>query len=234
MLELTNNVEKFGITNFMFWAEEFILDKKFVLELCDSIISSALPIKWVCNSRVDAVDSETLSAIRQAGCWHIAFGIESGDQGVLNQINKHITLEHIRKAVRLSKIAGLQVTGHVIIGFPTDTTETIKATEKFINSLDLDFVQYYCAMPYPGTQLYTEALRKGWLTTTDWHDWEHNKSVLDYEHLKASDIIKLRRGMMLRYYLSPIKIMKTIKNHIKHPSDFVAILSKAREFFQWM
>jgi radical SAM superfamily enzyme YgiQ (UPF0313 family) len=234
MRELTNNTEKFGVINFMFWAEEFILDKKFVLDLCDAITDSGLAIKWVCNSRVDAVSFDVLAAIKQAGCWNIAFGIESGDQNILDQINKQTTLQQIRHAVTTAKRVGLQVTGHVIIGFPQDTRQTIAATERFVDSLDLDFVQYYCAMPYPGTELYSDALKNDWLTTTDWKLWEHNSSILNYENLTATEMMKLRRRIMLRWYFTPKRIINTLKNHIKRPSDLWALLSKVGGFIRWM
>lgn len=234
MSEITNNVEQFGVNNFMFWAEEFILEKNFVLELCGAIINSGLSIRWVCNSRVDAVDSSILAAIRKAGCWNIAFGIESGVQKILDYVNKGITTEQIRNAVTLAKQAGLQVTGHVIIGFPSDTRETIAATKRFINSLDLDFVQYYCAMPYPGTALYNDALDNSWLTTSDWKQWEHNRSVLSYPQLSAAEIIKLRRKMMLRWYFTPKRIINTVRTHIKRPSDLWTLLSKLGGFIRWM
>jgi radical SAM superfamily enzyme YgiQ (UPF0313 family) len=234
MKELRNNVEIFGVTDFMFWAEEFVLDKTFVLELCQAIIRSGLKIQWVCNSRVDAVDAETMNAIRAAGCWNIAFGIESGDQDILDRINKHTTLEQIRLAVAAAKRAGLQVTGHVIIGFPEDSLKTIATTEKFINSLALDFVQYYCAMPYPGTQLYVDAVKNGWIKTTDWRKWEHNFSILDYEHLKSTELMKIRRQLMRRWYFTPKRIVNILNNHIKHPSDLFSLVSRAWGFLRWM
>ncbi len=234
MMELSRNVEQFGVRNFMFWAEEFILDRDFVIELCEAIALAGLNIHWVCNSRVDAVDETVLSAIRRAGCWNIAFGIESGNQHVLDLINKQITLAQCTRAVSLAKLAGLQVTGHIIIGFPHDTSETIIATERFVNELDLDFVQYYCAIPYPGTALYKDAVKHGWLTTDEWEQWEHNRSVLSYENLTSEEIIRSRRRMMLRWYFTPKRVINTMKNHIKRPSDLLAFLSHLVGFIRWM
>jgi radical SAM superfamily enzyme YgiQ (UPF0313 family) len=232
--ELTSNVTRFGVVDFLFWAEEFILDRDFVLELCEAIIRSRLDIRWVCNSRVDAATPELLAAIKQAGCWNIAFGIESGDQRVLDATNKRTTLAQARSAVSMAKEAGLQVTGHVIIGFSQDTRESIAATGRFVDSLDLDFVQYYCAMPYPGTELHRDACEHGWLASTDWKLWEHNTSVLDYEHLTAAEIMKLRRRLMLGWYFTPSRVLKTVKNHIRKPSDVWALLSRLGGFVRWM
>jgi radical SAM superfamily enzyme YgiQ (UPF0313 family) len=234
MRELQEDVRRFGVSDFMFWAEEFILDKAFVKELCAAIASSGLGIRWVCNSRVDAVDMETLDAIRQAGCWNIAYGIESGSQDVLDGIEKRTTLGMIERAVRLARAAGLQVTGHVILGFPEDTRETLRATELFVSSLDLDFVQYYCAIPYPGTRLYDDALEHGWLNASDWRRWEHNHSVLDFPHLKGAEVMRTRRRLLRRHYFSPARAARILANHVKRPADALTILSKLRGFLRWM
>ncbi len=232
--ELANGVTKFGVTDFMFWAEEFILDREFVLELSDAIVRSGLRIRWVCNSRVDTVDPQILAAIKKAGCWNIAFGIESGDQRVLDATNKQTTVEMARAAVSMAKEAGLQVTGHVIIGFPQDTRDTVAETGRFVDSLDLDFVQYYCAMPYPGTELHREASERGWISTADWKQWEHNTSVLEYEHLTSAEIVKLRRRLMLGWYFAPGRVLKTVWNNVRRPSDVRAFLARLPGFLRWM
>jgi radical SAM superfamily enzyme YgiQ (UPF0313 family) len=234
MRELRDDVERFGVRNVMMWAEEFILDKAFVLELCEAIRASGLPLRWVCNSRVDAVDAEVLAAVRQAGCWNIAFGIESGEQAILDAIRKQTTLEQIRRAVALAKEAGLQVTGHVILGFPEDTPETMRATGAFVEALDLDFVQYYCAMPYPGTELYDRAVRNGWLATRDWEQWEHNRSALEYGHLGAAEIMATRRALLRRHYFAPRTILRTLRKHVARPSHLAALLSRLPGFLRWM
>lgn len=232
--ELRSNVERFGVRNFMFWAEEFILEKGFVLELCAAIEAAGLELRWVCNSRVDAVDAEVLAAIRRAGCWNIAYGIESGRQEILDGIGKRTTLAMVERAVRLAREAGLQVTGHVILGFPGDTRESLRATERFVASLDLDFVQYYCAIPYPGTRLYDEAVAHGWLTSDDWRRWEHNQSVLDYPHLRGAEVVRARRGALRRHYLAPRRALRILSNHVRRPADALATLSRLPGFLRWM
>jgi radical SAM superfamily enzyme YgiQ (UPF0313 family) len=140
----------------------------------------------------------------------------------------------VERAVRLAREAGLQVTGHVILGFPADTRETLRATERFVSSLDLDFVQYYCAIPYPGTPLYDEALAQGWIVASDWRRWEHNQSVLDYPHLKGAEVVRARRRMLQRHYFSPARAARILARHVRRPSDALAVLSKLRGFLRWM
>jgi len=183
---------------------------------------------------VDAVDAEVLAALRAAGCWQIAYGIESGSQAILDAARKQITLAQVERAVALAKAAGLAVTGHVILGLPGETRETMRATEAFVDRLDLDFVQYYCAMPYPGTELHDQALRAGWLTTRDWEQWEHNRSVLDLPGLPAVEVMAARRAMLRRHYLAPRTILRTLRDHVRRPGDLWALLRRVPGFLRWM
>ncbi|MDD5067482.1 MAG: radical SAM protein [bacterium] len=232
--ELKNDVETFQVRNFMFWTEEFVLDRNFVKALAQAIIDEKLGIKWVCNSRVDAVDLEVLVKIKQAGCWNIAYGIESGSQEILDKIKKQTTLEQIKKAVNLARQAGLKTTGHVIIGFPFDDKKSMRKTEKFVNSLHLDFVQYYCAMPYPGTELYDQAGKNNWINTRDWKKWEHNYSVLDYPHLKSGTIMKTRKRFIMNFYFRPENAVRILIDNIRSPGHLLTFFKNVKEFLKWM
>ena len=226
--------EWIGVTSFMIWTEEFILDKPFVKAFCQAILDSGLAIRWVCNSRVDAVDEETLRLVKKAGCWQIAYGIESGVQGILDGIKKQNSLAQNRRAVELAKKAGLQVTGHVIVGLPGDTAGTMAETEKFINSLGLDFVQYYCATPYPGTELYDEAKRNGWINSGDWSKWEQNFAVLDYPHLKSAEVMATRNRFLRRYYFRPKIAFRILRDNIRRSGDIFPFIRSVKGFLEWM
>ncbi len=225
--------KKFGIHEFLFWAESFTLDRSFVMAVCDEIIKRQLSISWVCNSRVDHVDMELLQAIKKAGCWMIGYGIESGNQAVLDSVKKGTTVEQIKKAVELSHQAGLEVSGHCVLGLPSDTIQTIKQTIDFTISLDLDFVQFYCAVPFPGSSMYKQACQNHWINTTDWSMFEQNFSCLDYPHLTAKEIMNLRRRAYRKFYLRPRMIFKVLKR-LKKLSDFRVFFQMIREFMTWV
>jgi radical SAM superfamily enzyme YgiQ (UPF0313 family) len=234
MRELHQDVERFGVRDFMIWAEEFILDKDFVVALADAIINDGLSIRWVCNSRVDAVNRRVLGKIRDAGCWNIAYGIESGVQAILDRANKGITLQQTRNAVELSREIGLKVTGHVILGLPDETAETMEQTHRFVKELELDYVQYYCAMPYPGTALYEMALAEGWLNTRDWRRLEHNYSVLEYPGLPSRNVMSARSRYFMDYYLQPRVALSIFQRHIKGVRDIPAFASTVKDFMSWI
>lgn len=225
--------EKFDISQFLFWAESFTLDRKFVVEVCDQIIVKKLSIKWVCNSRVNNVDKEMLHKMKQAGCWMIGFGIESGSQKILNMIGKKTTLEQSRKAVKLSKDAGLEVTGHVVLGLPGDTNETIRETIDFVKGIDPDFAQFYCAVPFPGSKLYIEAKEKGWINTSQWQRFEQNYSVLDLDAIKAKEIMEWRKRAYKEFYLRPKMIFRTL-SRLHSLKEYRNFLKMVFDFLTWV
>ncbi|MBU0701959.1 B12-binding domain-containing radical SAM protein [bacterium] len=231
--ELVFLQERFNVHEFLFWSESFTLDTRFVMAVCAEIIGRGLQISWVCNSRVDHVNLEMLTALKKAGCWMIGYGVESGSQAVLNSVKKGTTVEQTRKAVELSHQAGLEVSGHCILGLPTDTPQTIKQTIEFTIDLDLDFVQFYCAVPFPGSEMYEQACHNRWINTTDWSMFEQNFSVVDYPQLTAKEIMNLRRFAYRRFYLRPRMMLKVWKR-LKKASDFKTFFQMVREFLTWI
>ncbi|MDI6784825.1 MAG: radical SAM protein, partial [bacterium] len=112
--ELVECVTKHQINNFLFRADTFTLNKSWILELCQKIQEAKLDIKWACNSRVDTIDSDRLNAMKHAGCWLIAFGIETGDKEMLAQIKKNATLDQAQHAIKLCKQHNLKTSIYIL------------------------------------------------------------------------------------------------------------------------
>lgn len=231
--ELEYVLKRFNVSDFLFWSESFTLNKQNSLEICQEILRRKLPINWVCNSRVDTVDLEQLKLLKKAGCWMIGFGVESGDNQVLSLMGKKVRVEQIEKAVLMAKKAGLEVTGHIILGFPGETKETIQKTIELACDLDLDFAQFYCAVPFPGSWLYSEAQKNGYLKTSDWSQFEQNFSIMDLPGLSSSQVEDLRSLAYRRFYLRPKMIFKTLLK-LKTPRDFLNFLNMSKEFLGWI
>ncbi|HBU69407.1 MAG TPA: hypothetical protein DEE98_03380 [Elusimicrobia bacterium] len=230
-LEWAKNTYK--IDEFLFWSESFTINKQFSIDVAREILSRGLKISWVCNSRVDNVDIEMLRLFKKAGCWMIGFGIESGNQNILNSMKKGITVEQIESAVKASHEAGLEVTGHCVIGYPGETVETIKDTINLTKRLPFDFVQFYCSVPFPGSELYAQAREMGWINTNNWMFFEQNFCVMDTPQLKAKDAMKWRSRAYRQFYLRPSVIIKTIRR-LSNWKEFINFLRMAKDFLTWV
>ncbi len=224
---------KFGIRDFLFWAESFTLNPEWTKDVAKAIIKARLDIAWVCNSRPDQVDPELLERIHAAGCWMIGYGLESGSDEMLKAMNKKVTVDQNREAVLMAKRAHLDVTAHMVIGFPGETEDTIRKTIEFARSLPLDFAQFYCAVPFPGSRLYIEAKKQGWLNTTDWTLFEQNYSVLDLPTMSAHEIMQWRRKAYYSFYLSPRRLLN-IPGRFMSRSGISQMWRMLREFRDWV
>jgi radical SAM superfamily enzyme YgiQ (UPF0313 family) len=203
--EMAQNVERFGIREFFIWADTFTADRSYVQELCRAVLARGLRISWTCNSRVDTIDAETLGLMKEAGLWMISFGLESGSDAVLAASGKGITVAQSRAAVTLAHRLGIRVAGHFMLGLPGETEGTMAGTLALALELPLDVAQFYAASPFPGTALFDEALRKGWLKlgTAPNYNYSQERAVLTLPGLPPGRVDAFRRHAYRRFYLRP-------------------------------
>ncbi|NLX14308.1 MAG: radical SAM protein, partial [Phycisphaerales bacterium] len=149
----------------VFLADLFTFDRQGVLRLCDLILAKGLKLKWACNSRVDTIDREMATKMKQAGCWLIALGLESGSQSVLDACKKDAKIEKAAETVAMLHQLGIRTWGYFIIGLPGETEATIRETIDFAKTLPLDIALFHVAVPYAGTEFYFQAVANGWLNT---------------------------------------------------------------------
>lgn len=219
-------LNKLGINNIMFHSDTFTIDRQIVKELCDKIICQKLPIRWICNSRVDTVDYEMLSLMKKAGCWMIAYGIETGNDKILKNVKKggNATVSQARKALMWTKKAGIKIWAYFIIGLPGENENTINETIKLAKSIPAEVVNFAVGAPYPGTELYTQGKNYGWLESESWEDFDQNYSaILSYPDFSSDDTIKSIRRAYMEWYLRPYGVMVFLKG-IRSWQDFKTLV----------
>jgi anaerobic magnesium-protoporphyrin IX monomethyl ester cyclase len=143
-----------GYDRISFADDVFTLRKKRLLEICGEIRQRNLSFYWECLARVDSPDDGVYEEMYKAGCRRIYFGIESGDDGILKLMNKHITAAQARHAVMSAHQAGLEVGAFFILFYPGETNATVLSTLRFATSLPLDYLGLTMPYPLPGTALY--------------------------------------------------------------------------------
>ncbi|MBF0517032.1 MAG: radical SAM protein [Nitrospirae bacterium] len=210
--EMKEETERFNITDFFLWAENFTANPYFVRALCEAIINSGLRVSWVCNSRIDTVDGELLYLMRQAGCWMISYGIESFNQDILKGVKKNIEVSQIHNIIELTKKAGILVSAHVIFGLPHETRASALDTKRRVLALPLDFAQFYCAVPFPGSALYGEALKEGWIDSTcDFAGFRQEKPVMSLATITPDEVEAIRVQAVREFYLRRRIILGILK-----------------------
>jgi len=193
-----------ALNNFLFWEEVFTFDKDFCMKLCDQFISRNLRIKWAATTRADTLDLEILKKMKESGCILLGLGIESGDDRILKECKKGETTEQVKDAVMLCKKAGIPTMGHFIFGLPGEDRSSAEATIKYALKLGLDYIQCYCAAPYPKTELGQMAKRKNWITSYSWNDYDFGgRSIISTGLLSAQEVTEIKEKAFRKFYFRP-------------------------------
>ncbi len=158
--EIQECYDQYGIREIDIFDYEFLIDRKRAKAICEEIQRRKLDILWACRARIDSVDEELLKEMAASGCGRVYFGIESGDQDMLETVNKGISLEQVREAIRMTQKHGIRALGFFLVGSPGETRQTIRKTLKFAKSLDLDYVQFSKTTAKPLTSLWRDMVQE--------------------------------------------------------------------------
>lgn len=208
--EIKECVEKYGITNFLFWSDIFNIDKEWVMDLCQKIIDSGLKITWSANTRADTADEEMAYKMYEAGCRLVSIGVESGSQDMLDKIGKRITLDDVRLTVKIFKKAGIRIYNYFVIGLPWEDEESVEDTIDFAIELDSDFISFYTATPLPGSKFYEYAKENGLINSDTSFSSAYFYPSVNTHHLSKERVFELHKKAIRRFYLRPTYIFRML------------------------
>ncbi len=225
--------QKMGIKEIFIYDDTFAVDKSRVLEICEEIKKRGLNIAWNIRTRVNTVDEEILTAMKESGCQRIHYGVEAGTQKILNVLRKGITLEQAEKAFKMTREIGIQTAAYFMIGSPTETKKDITQTIKFMKKLDPDYIQTSITTPFPATDLYKLAIEEKVVANDVWKKFAKNPQpgfippIWDKE-LSRKELFYLLGRAYRSFYWRPKFIFKTLKK-IKSAKE---LIRKARAGLQ--
>lgn len=150
-----------GISELAFWDDNFLVNEDWINEFCDFLDREVPKLPWSCCARVNTVSEPMLKRASKSGLWNIFYGIETGNQDLLDRIKKGITLEQVRQAIKWSNSFGIDTRGSFMLALPGETPEKALKTIKFACELDLTYVQFLPTHPEWGTELYDDAKKSG-------------------------------------------------------------------------
>ena len=221
--EIEYDLEFFpDLKEIMFEDDTLTADRKRAREICNEILDRGLNkrISWSANARADLDDLELLKLMKESGCRMLVTGFEFGDQKILNNVRKGLTVEQMKKFAGLTKKAGIMVHGCFMIGGPGETRETAMKTIKLVGDIKPDTLQISGLTPYPGTEFYNWCKENGYIIAKDWTDWVdagEQSTVVEYPNLSKEDIVGLvDKGLYENFYFRPgtwVHHLLTIKGY---------------------
>lgn len=205
------DVKRLGIKEIFFYDQTFGVNRKRCLSLCGAMEAEGFGFGWVCFSRVDVLDEETISAMKNAGCHTIIFGVESASEYILKKYQKGYTKEQIKHTFKICKQYKIRTVATFIIGLPEETRETAHETIEFLKEIDCDFASFNVAVPRNTTSLRKEALEAGLITSSfDSMDQTGSVIAMPTNHLSKEEVLSLKKKAVKSFYLRPRYLIKRL------------------------
>jgi len=206
--EIDYAIDRFGVRNVYFADLTFTIARKQVSDICDHLIARKRPIRWACQTRVDVVDAALLRKMRDAGCRLIQFGVESGDDKMLESTKKNISFASIREALSQARRLGMETVAYFLFGLPGESRDDMRRNIRLANRLNPTYVAYNIVIPYNEKRIAAE---------TGPSDGAGTYFADTYgEYAKAELDAMVRRGM-ISFYLHP----RTIPKVLRHPGSLL-------------
>jgi len=212
--------EKYKIRHIYLEDDEFCVNHKRVIELSKMIKDSGMDLIWECLTRVNHVDDELLKSMAEGKCKSILYGAELGYEDGFKKINKTITLDMIKKAVKLTQKYKILAKVTFMMGFPWESKTEIKKTINFAKSLNADVTFFSMLSPYPGSYIYDEMVSEGLISEPE--NWEgylihgstkkSSEPIIRTRYLTAKELAYWNGRAYLELYTQPKYILKKIKS----------------------
>jgi radical SAM superfamily enzyme YgiQ (UPF0313 family) len=222
---------KQGYREIKFIDDTFAADYNRALQIAQAIRARKLDFTWFASACVNQVDKPLLAAFKEAGCWAILFGAESGVQKNLDRIKKGITLQQIRDAVTAAKAVGITVFTPFIFGIPGETFAEGLKTIEFACELGPDVANFHALTPFPGTELHNNIDKYGRMSD-DLEDFTYQGAAFIPFSMTRQEIIKLRQIAFRRFYSRPKFILHKILG-LRTIDDIKAALRGLKSLF-WL
>lgn len=206
----------YGIKEFMLYDDNFVMFRQNLMKLLHMMISSELDLTWSCNARVDMVNQEMLNLMAKAGCWQISYGIETGNQRIMDLLGKNITKEKVCRAIDMARSAGIRTVGFFMIGHFGETQETIDETIEFARNCGLDDFRMTFFTPLPGTKASLMADEYG-AFEDEWEGMNLFSPVFIPRCLTKEQLIENQKRAMRKFFFRPrpvLSYLKMVKNPI--------------------
>jgi len=198
--ELEHIKRNYNFKSILFNDDTLTASKENVQGICSEIKRRNINLKWGCYARADERDENLLDSMREAGCYLIKVGVESGNQMVLDNMRKGYQLDNVRNGIRLMKSKGFHVHATFAFGLPGEDISTIQETIRFAKELDPTTVQFSIAVPYPGTEFFDYLKDNNFLITNDWDNFVPTMPIYEYPNLSFEEMNSWLKKAYRTYY----------------------------------
>lgn len=230
--EIRHLIENYGIKEIQFIDDNFTLRRSYVKQFCQRIIDEGLKFSWCCPNgvRLDTLRPDMLELMREAGCYSLSVGIESGSQRVLDFTKRDTPMKMIEEKVDMIGEAGIETVGFFILGFPTEKPSEIEETIDFALRLNLERANFMNYHPFPGTESWHYLRHAGEMERVNPYSQSFAEVAYIPKGMTRAKLKGLQRQAFLRFYLRP-KYLWGLISRIKNWEHAKFIFKR---IFRWM
>ncbi|MGB9371510.1 MAG: radical SAM protein [Halobacteriota archaeon] len=208
--EMERVVDDYKVRMVGFMDDTFTLFPKWVHSFCEGIISRGIDVVWGCTARVDRFNRELLSQMWKAGCRTLLFGVESGNQNILDNVQKGTKVGQAKRAFKTAKDIGMHTIASMTLGMPGENKTTIDETIGFAKRVSPDYALFSLATPYPGTKFYELASKMGLIKIKDWTHFTLLTPIIETVDLTLRELQDTQREAFKEFYLRPNYLFKQL------------------------
>jgi anaerobic magnesium-protoporphyrin IX monomethyl ester cyclase len=206
---------RYQVSNILFMDDNFALDPKRTIKICELMQHKDMHANWLCTSRVNTIveNEDMVQSMAEAGARMVFLGIESTDPEVLKNYNKGISPDLAEQALNLLKKYKIKTMASFIIGNMKENKKMIRNTIKFATKLKPELAQFSILTPYPGTQLFNKV--KDQIITWNWSLYDGLHATIRTDLVKPDTLEKLLKWAYFSFYLHPRKVLANPGQGIK-------------------
>jgi anaerobic magnesium-protoporphyrin IX monomethyl ester cyclase len=224
--------ERFHIRHINFYDDQFTFNRKRIVDFTRMMTEGPLRMTFNCAVRAEHIDSDLAGMMKQAGCWMISLGIETGDEELLAQHRKNVDLTLLAEKIEVIKKAGIRVKGLMMMGLPGETESSIRKSMDFVFSLPVDDINVSKFTPFPGTPLYENARELGSFE----EDWAR-MDCMNFLFIPKGMTRKLLERLFTRFYRKHLLRPKILINYVtmiwRSPDSWKRFIANISAFIQF-
>ncbi|MDO8528350.1 MAG: radical SAM protein [Nanoarchaeota archaeon] len=217
IIKEVEELHKRGVKDWDFIDDNFTLINERVEKFCDLMIQKGLNKKmsWRCANgiRVDRITLELLKKMKEAGCYMVSLGIESGNEEILRNMKKDINLEKVRMAVKWCNEVGIETRGLFMFGNLGENEKTMQDTIDFAKSLNLDTASFHITIPFPNTEYWNIVKKEGEIYPKNYRDYiAYGNVIFKHGELNEKTLLKMQTKAFKEFYFRPKIVFKALKS----------------------
>ncbi len=224
--------ERFNIRHINFYDDQFTFRRKRVEEFTRLMINRPLNMTFNCAVRAEHIDLELLRMMKEAGCWMVSLGIETGDENLLSQHRQNADLKMLAEKIRLIKKAGIRTKGLLMMGLPGETEESIQKSMDYVFSLPIDDFNLSKFTPFPGSPIYEDIHEKGTFNE-DWEKMDCMHFLFVPDGMTKEQMDKLFQKFYKTHFMRPKTILGYVKMIWRSPDSWIRFIRNAGDFIKF-